>query len=185
MGVIATDDVGALIDLRPDCVVCMPHWPDVDLLVELLRAGITVVTTARLVTGDEPDVCAGDGIGLDGDVPQRAAHHHPRVTGLHGLRECVDVAGVRLCGPPDVAALHENFWRTEPDYQEALDELARGIGSDLGFKQSPEWPILYGYRVMVEGDPNVSLELSFQVGDLATFDIGTTTAMPAINVGPR
>jgi hypothetical protein len=31
-GVIATDDVDALIALKPDCVVYMPHWPEVDVL---------------------------------------------------------------------------------------------------------------------------------------------------------
>ena len=50
-GVVATDDVGALLDLRPDCVVYNPKWPDVGELVPILEAGINVVTTAGFITG--------------------------------------------------------------------------------------------------------------------------------------
>ncbi|MGA7055386.1 MAG: hypothetical protein WBZ37_29825, partial [Mycobacterium sp.] len=32
VGVLATDDVDALIALKPDCVVYMPHWPEVEVL---------------------------------------------------------------------------------------------------------------------------------------------------------
>jgi hypothetical protein len=51
LGVAATDDVQALIDLRPDCVVYMPLHPDVEHLTRLLVAGINVVTTAGFITG--------------------------------------------------------------------------------------------------------------------------------------
>lgn len=50
IGVAATDDVAALVALRPDCVVYMPLHADVDHLTTLLEAGIDVVTTA-FVTG--------------------------------------------------------------------------------------------------------------------------------------
>jgi hypothetical protein len=33
----------------------------------------------------------------------------------------------------------------------------------------------------VKGEPNVTLKLSFRPDDFTNFDIGTTTAMPAIN----
>jgi hypothetical protein len=263
-GVVATDDVPALIAMRPDCVVYMPHWPDVDLLVDLLHAGINVVTTARLINGEHypaeagarlRDAAIAGGSSLVGTgmnpmyVPSMAlastamCRSVQRIT-IHESLDCMGYAsatmwqGYGFGGPPDLEALHENFWRTEPDYQEALDELARGLGleldnvtltvecgvaledrdlgfmqiaagtvsgvdllwsgscrgsevavmrttwtlgSALGFKQDPEWPILYGYKIKVDGDPNVSLKLAFRPADLATFDIGTTTAMPAIN----
>jgi hypothetical protein len=263
-GVVATDDAHALIDLHPDCVVYMPHWPDVDVLVDLLRAGINVVTTARLVTGEHYPADAGrrlreaalaGGATLVGTgmnpmyVPSMAlastamCRDVQRIT-IHESLDCMGYAsapmwqGYGFGGPPDLGTLHANFWRSEPDYQEALAEISRGIGlelddvslavacgvaledrdlgfmqiaagsvsgvdlrwsgscqdrevavmrttwtlgSALGFKQEPEWPILYGYKIKVEGDPNVSLKLAFRPEDLATFDIGTTTAMPAIN----
>ena len=39
VGVIATNDVDALLALRPDCVVYNPKWLDVDELVRILEAG--------------------------------------------------------------------------------------------------------------------------------------------------
>jgi hypothetical protein len=50
-GVLATDDVDALLALRPDCVVYNPKWPDVDELVGILESGVNVVTTAGFITG--------------------------------------------------------------------------------------------------------------------------------------
>ena len=51
LGVAATDDVDALLDLRPDCVVYNPMWPSVDELVRILEAGVNVVTTAAFING--------------------------------------------------------------------------------------------------------------------------------------
>jgi 4-hydroxy-tetrahydrodipicolinate reductase len=52
LGVAATDDVDALLALKPDCVVYNPMWPDVDELVRILEAGANVVSTAAFVTGE-------------------------------------------------------------------------------------------------------------------------------------
>jgi hypothetical protein len=51
VGVIATDDVDALLGCQPDCVVYNPMWIDVDELVRILESGIDVVTTAAFITG--------------------------------------------------------------------------------------------------------------------------------------
>jgi hypothetical protein len=51
LGVTATDDVEALLALRPDCVVYNPMWPSVDELVRILDSGANVVTTAAFITG--------------------------------------------------------------------------------------------------------------------------------------
>src|SRR5947209_12513495 len=51
VGVAATDDVDALIALRPDCVNYMPRAIDYDLVTTMLRSGINVVTTGDFVTG--------------------------------------------------------------------------------------------------------------------------------------
>jgi len=47
----ATDDVEALLALRPDCVVYTPKWSDVDELVRILESGANVVSTAAFITG--------------------------------------------------------------------------------------------------------------------------------------
>ena len=51
VGVDATNDVDALLALKPDCVVYNPMWIDVDELVRILSAGVNVVTTASFITG--------------------------------------------------------------------------------------------------------------------------------------
>jgi hypothetical protein len=51
VGVAATSDVDALIELRPDCVNYMPRAIDYDLVTRMLRSGINVVTTGDFLTG--------------------------------------------------------------------------------------------------------------------------------------
>lgn len=50
-GVMATNDVDALLAMRPDCVAYTPKWRDVDELVRILEAGVNVVATAAFITG--------------------------------------------------------------------------------------------------------------------------------------
>jgi 2,4-diaminopentanoate dehydrogenase len=51
LGVAATNDVDALLALKPDVVVYNPMWIDVDELVRILSAGVNVVTSASFITG--------------------------------------------------------------------------------------------------------------------------------------
>ena len=51
VGVLATDDVDALIRRAPDCVLYTPRVIDYELVARLLRDGINVVTTGDFLTG--------------------------------------------------------------------------------------------------------------------------------------
>ncbi|HSS26287.1 MAG TPA: dihydrodipicolinate reductase [Mycobacterium sp.] len=51
IGVTATSDVDALLDLAPDCVNYMPRLIDYELVERMLRRGINVVTTGDFLTG--------------------------------------------------------------------------------------------------------------------------------------
>ena len=51
VGVVASNDVDALLALRPDCVSYNPMWPDVDEMCRILGAGINIVSTAAFITG--------------------------------------------------------------------------------------------------------------------------------------
>src|SRR6201996_8150612 len=51
LGVLATDDIDALIALEPDCVVYNQMFANVDDLVRILESGINVVTTSEFITG--------------------------------------------------------------------------------------------------------------------------------------
>ena len=51
LGVLATDDVEALLALEPDCVAYMPLYPNIEEMARLLRAGVNIVTTSEFLTG--------------------------------------------------------------------------------------------------------------------------------------
>jgi hypothetical protein len=51
VGVAASNDIDALLALRPDCVVYQPMWQDVDELVRILESGANVVSTAAFING--------------------------------------------------------------------------------------------------------------------------------------
>jgi 4-hydroxy-tetrahydrodipicolinate reductase len=51
LGLTATDDVDALLALKPDCVVYNPMWLNADELVRILSAGVNVEATAAFITG--------------------------------------------------------------------------------------------------------------------------------------
>ena len=51
IGVIATDDVDALLALVPDCVVYTPYRPNNDHLVRILESGSNVVTSMYQLSG--------------------------------------------------------------------------------------------------------------------------------------
>jgi hypothetical protein len=51
LGVHATDDVDALLALKPDCVVYNPMFADVDEMVRILSAGVNIVSTSEFITG--------------------------------------------------------------------------------------------------------------------------------------
>ncbi|WP_193046767.1 NAD(P)H-dependent amine dehydrogenase family protein [Mycolicibacterium baixiangningiae] len=51
LGISASNDVDALLALKPDVVVYNPMWIDVDELVRILEAGVNVVASASFITG--------------------------------------------------------------------------------------------------------------------------------------
>jgi hypothetical protein len=245
----------------------MPHWPDIAVLERILRAGINVVTTARLVSGERYPDDAGSrlrGAAMAGGATLVGTGMNPMFVPTVALAatamcrhvRCISIVESLDCalygsagtweaygfgGPPDVEKVSMALRRTEPDYPEALDAIARAIGLELddvtlevdlatavadrdlgymridagtvagidatwvgtvdgsavatlhtiwslggifGHEQSPAWRLLHGYTIRIDGEPNVNLRLSFAPDDLETFDIGTTTCMPAVNAIP-
>ncbi len=111
IGVPATDDVAALLDLRPDCVIYNPKWPDLDDLVRVLEAGINVVTTASLITGD----------GLGGDrqrVVDACARGQSTIFGSGmnpGLANLLGLVSAGLCDRIDSVSVLESVDSTGYD----------------------------------------------------------------------
>jgi hypothetical protein len=264
VGVKATSSIDDILELKPDCVVYMPQWPNIDEIVRILERGINIVTTARIVTGQYYPHDAGTrienaaikgrasfyGTGMNpGYIPTLAL----AATGVCGKvkkisilesSDCVMYEGVGTWeaygfGKPLVhEKLKQELWDAEPDYRELLAVLAssvdvklddmtldveyaladadrdlgyikipkntvaginatwRGIasgkvfievqtiwklGSIYGHTETPNWELLHGYKIDVEGDMNVTLNCLFLPEDISRIDIGIPTAMPAVN----
>jgi 2,4-diaminopentanoate dehydrogenase len=264
VGVQATDDLDAVLATQPDCLVYMPQWPVVEELEQILAAGVNVVTTARLVDGRHyPE---GTGARLEaaahrGGATLLGTGMNPMfvsTVALAATAMCASVRHVRIvesmdCGlyggagtwqaygfgrEPDVERVRAELLGAEPDYLEALDQVAEALdthlddyeleidlatanedrdlgwmvigqgtvsaidsrwiglvdgepfvemrstwklGSIFGYGDTPDWPLLHGYRIDIDGDPNVKVKLNFVPDDMETFDIGIGTALPAIN----
>lgn len=264
VGVKATNDIDEIIALKPDCIVYMPQWPDIEQIERILEAGINIVTTARICTGHYYPDNAGEridraakkggvsfyGTGMNpGYIPTLAL----AATGVCGKvkkitilesTDCVMYEGVGTWEaygfgkPLNYDKLRQELWDAEPDYRELLELIASAVGvtldemtldveyavadddRDLGYifipkntvaginatwrgmvagttfvevqtiwklgsiyghTETPNWEILFGYKLDVEGDMNVTLNCLFMPEDIEKIDIGIPTAMPAVN----
>lgn len=126
LGVLATDDIDALIALAPDCVVYMPLHADLDHLTRLLRAGINVVTTAfvtgRMMSAADRDVL--DAAARVGGSSLFGSGIHPGQTDyLAALAStiCSDIYYVKVSESVDLT-----LWADNPNQ----DELGWGRPKD-------------------------------------------------------
>ena len=264
VGVKATNDIDEIIRLKPDCVVYMPQWPDLQHIERLLEAGINIVTTARIITGKYYRDNAGKrieqaakkggasfyGTGMNPmfipiiALVSTALCGNVRKISLLESTDCVMYEGVGtweayVFGKPlDYEQRKQDLWDSEPDYRELLDviagsldvklddvsldveyaladddrdlgymKIARGtiagidatwrglvrgttfvevrtvwkLGGLYGHTETPNWELLYGYKLAVEGDMNINLDCIFLPEDVEKIDIGIPTAMPAVN----
>lgn len=106
LGIEATDDIDALLRLRPDCVTYLPYRPNFDHLVRILEAGVNVVTTMYML--------AGEGYGVD--VHQRIEEAAKRgqsslyATGVYpGHAPMVALAASAMCNRIDRLSVLESL----------------------------------------------------------------------------
>jgi hypothetical protein len=121
VGVTATDDVDALLALRPDCVVYNPMWQDVDELVHILEAGVNVVSTAAFINGRSlgadrdriVDACQRGGSSMFG-------------SGINpGLAELLSIVTAGICDRVDKITITESADTTL--YDSPATELPAGF----------------------------------------------------------
>jgi hypothetical protein len=143
VGITATDDVDALLALRPDCVVYNPMWPDTDELVRILEAGANVVSTAAFVNGH-------------GNRAQRArileACDRGRAsmfgTGISpGFVELIGIATAGICDRIDKITIDEASDTTL--YDSPATELPCGFGRPI---DDPELPDMAAEGTAVFGE---------------------------------
>jgi 4-hydroxy-tetrahydrodipicolinate reductase len=124
-GVAATNDVDALLALKPDCVVYNPMWPDVDELVRILGAGVNVVSTAAFINGNA--------LGADRDRIVAACERGGASifgTGISpGFVELLGIATAGICDRVDKITISEGSDTTF--YDSPATELPCGFGRPI------------------------------------------------------
>jgi hypothetical protein len=143
VGVAATNDVDALLALRPDCVIYNPMWPDADELVRILEAGVNVVSTAAFINGR--------GLGADRDRIQDACERGGSSmfgTGISpGFVELMGIATANICDRIDKLTIHEASDTTL--YDSPTTELPCGFGRPI---DDPELPPMAAKGTAVFGE---------------------------------
>ena len=143
VGVAATDDVDALLALRPDCVVYNPMWPETDDLVRILEAGANVVSTAAFINGNRrpadrdriADACRRGSSSIFG-------------TGISpGWVELMGLAAANICDRVDKVTIDEGSDTTLYDSPET--ELPAGFGRPI---DDPELPGMAAEGTAVFGE---------------------------------
>lgn len=105
-GVLATDDVGALLRLHPDCVSYLPYRPDFDHVVRILEAGVNVVTTMYMLAGE------GYGAGVHQRIEDAAKRGRSSLyaTGVYpGHAPMVALAASAMCNRIDRLSVLESL----------------------------------------------------------------------------
>jgi hypothetical protein len=162
-GVTATNSVNDVIAAKPDCVLYVPLVWNVDHMVQLLEAGINVVSTANFITGrsyGEEARSRLEDAAMRGNVSLYGTGINPGLANILGLvataacskvhkitvRESVDATlysskdtwvALGFGGPPDVPGLAERVRERALVFIDAVEMMAAGLKvhiDDIGFR---------------------------------------------------
>jgi hypothetical protein len=176
IGVAATNDLDAILALRPDCVLYMPLQWVVDDMVRLLEAGVNVVSTANFITGKsygEKDMQRLDEAARRGGVSLYGSGINP------GLANVLGLVATAVCRRVDRVSVLESVDATA--YASAQTWL------DIGFASPPETPGLYEkarQRMLVFLDAVEMMAAALEVAlDEVRFDVDFGTATKDLDLG--
>jgi 2,4-diaminopentanoate dehydrogenase len=175
-GVLATNDIDALIAQRPDACCYNPLWPNVDELVRLLEAGVNVCSSAAWITGGKQSAEDRDRIlkaCQQGNSTMFGSGAHPGMTNLVGMvlsGSCERVDEIRITESVDCST-----------YESAETQTA------MGFSQPPDTP---GLADSVRRESEVFAESAAMMADAMavtldrlTFDVTFTPATGDSDLG--
>jgi hypothetical protein len=175
-GVVATDDIDALLALGADACCYNPLWPSIDELCALLEAGVNVCTSAAWITGGKQTPEDRDRILQaceQGNASIFGSGAHPGMTNLVGMvlsGSCERVDEIRITESVDCST-----------YESAETQTA------MGFSQSPDTP---GLAETVRRESEVFAESAAMMADATgvtldrmTFDVTFTAATDDTNLG--
>lgn len=115
LGVTATDDIDALLALKPDCVVYNPMWPNIDELVRILSSGANVVSSAAFITG-----------------------HNLKEADRERIREACRLGGSTMFGSGVSPGFAELLAIVAANACDRVDRITVAESSDTTFYDSPE-----------------------------------------------
>lgn len=175
-GVVATDDVDALLALGADACCYNPLWPSIDELCALLEAGVNVCTSAAWITGGKQtrdDLERVRAACERGSSTIFGSGAHPGMTNLVGMvlsGSCERVDEIRITESVDCST-----------YESAGTQIA------MGFSQSPDTP---GLAESVRRESEVFAESAAMMADALgvtldrmTFDVTFTEATGDTDLG--
>ena len=175
-GVVAKDDVDALLALRPDACVYNPVWSSVDELCRLLEAGVNVCSTAGWITGGKlaaeerervQKACERGGTSMFGSGA------HPGFTNL------MSIVGTQMCETVDRITVTESV--------DCSTYASGPTMSAMGFGKTPDTPDLEESvrresEVFAEAAAMTADALGVQL-DRLTFDADFTVATGDSDLG--
>lgn len=174
-GVTATDDIDALIALRPDACCYNPLWPDIDELTRLLEAGVNVCSSAAWITGGKQSPEDLD------RIRKACAKGNSTIFGS-GARGVTNTVGMVLSG----ACERVDEIRITESVDCSTYESA-GTQTAMGFSQDPGTP---GLAESVRRESEVFAESAAMMADAIgahldrmTFDVEFTTATADTDLG--
>ncbi|MDO9455179.1 hypothetical protein [Nocardioides sp.] len=175
-GVVATNDVAALVALGADACCYNPLWPDVDDLVALLESGVNVCSSAAWITGGKQtpeDRARIEEACETGRSSIFGSGAHPGMTNLVGMvlsGSCERVDEIRITESVDCST-----------YESA------GTQTAMGFSQPPDTP---GLAESVRRESEVFAESAAMMADALgvtldrlTFDVEFTAATGDTDLG--
>jgi len=175
-GVLATNDIEALVALAPDACCYNPLWPDVDELVRLLESGINVCSSAAWITGGKQSPADLDRIRAAceaGGSTIFGSGAHPGMTNVIAMTlsgSCERVDEIRITESVDCST-----------YESA------GTQSAMGFGRDPATPgLAESVRVESEVFAESAAMMADALGvrlDRMTFDVTFTEATGDSDLG--
>ena len=175
-GVLATNDIEALVALRPDACCYNPLWPDIDELVRLLESGINVCSSAAWITGGKQSPADLDRIRSaceTGSSTIFGSGAHPGMTNVIGMTlsgSCERVDEIRITESVDCST-----------YESAGTQSAMGFGQDPATSGLAE-SVRVESEVFAESAAMMADALGVQL-DRMTFDVTFTEATGDTDLG--
>jgi hypothetical protein len=159
LGVAATNDIDALLALKPDVVVYNPMWIDVDELARILSAGVNVVTSASFITGHN----LGDGRDKIAEACRQGGSTMFGSGVSPGFAELLAIAASNACDRVDKITIAESADTTLYD----SPDTERPVGFDKHI-DDPELPPMAqeGTAVFAEAVQLVAAALGIELDEI-------------------